>query len=91
MKLKSISDGTLNALAILTPAEYSTLMSLSAVWAKNLKTLTISAPTPTPGVVLFREPPKNLLLLKEILLKMKDDLSAKDLLGEMRLVGFSEP
>lgn len=95
LKLKSISEGTtsgaISALAILTPVEYSTLIRLSAPWTKNIKIIALSVPIPTPGVVLFREPPQNIIPLRDILLKMKDDPLAKGLLEEMRLMGFSEP
>ncbi len=90
-KLKSIAEGSVSAVAILSPTEAVTFQKMSAPWTKSLQVLAKSAVVPTARVVIFNPPLKDEVNLKNALLNLKSDPQAKDILEEMRLVGFSEP
>lgn len=89
-KLKDISEDKLQAFAILTPTEAYTLQSISASWAKGLKTIMKSNSVPTAMVVLFDPEWKGIKKLKPALMQMASDPAAKDILNELRLTGFVE-
>jgi len=91
LKLKSIAEGTLTAAAILTPNEGATLSKMTAPWTKSLTIIAKSKPVPTARVILFNNPSKEHDSLKKILLNMRNDPAAKEILEELRLTGFSEP
>lgn len=89
-KLKEISEGKQNALAILTPTESETLKKMSAQWTRELEIIAQSKPVPTACVILFGQiPVEN--ELKKLLFEIKNDAAAQEMLEEMRLAGFSEP
>jgi ABC-type phosphate/phosphonate transport system substrate-binding protein len=90
-KLKSIAEGATAGAAILTPNEGATLAKMTAPWTKSLSTIQRSQPVSTARVVLFSPIPKDADKLKQVMLNMRNDPEAKEILDEMRLAGFSEP
>jgi len=90
-KLKAISSGESPGFAILTPIEAYTLGQVSSEWAKNLKTVATSKPVPSARLILLQPDYKDAEKLKSVLLQMQNDPGAKDILDELRLVGFTNP
>lgn len=90
-KLRSIAEGTTAGAAILTSNEGTTLAKMTAPWTKSLTTIQQSKPVPTARLVLFGAPPKDTDKIRQVLLGMRTDPEAKEVLEEMRLAGFSEP
>jgi hypothetical protein len=89
MALRKIGEGSLDAVAILTPSEATSLARLSAPWANALQTIATSPPVPTARVLLFDPSWKESAKLREVLLSMGKDPTAQALLEEMRLKGFA--
>ncbi len=90
-KLKAIGSGELDALAILTPIEGATLLKIKSDWSKKIKVLKKSEPVPTAGVILFTPDANLKTKLQDELIKLDADPEAKDLLAELRLMGFAMP
>lgn len=90
-KIRSIADGSLTGAAILSPTEAATLSKMSAAWSKALTVIARSKAVPTARVVVFGSLPSDAANLKRVFLELKSDPAAKDILDELRLVGFSEP
>jgi len=90
-KLKSIAEGTTSGVAILSPTEAVTFAKMSAQWTKSLRVIAKSKPVPTARVVLFGSLPSDATNLRQVLLDLRNDPEVKDILTELRLVGFSEP
>jgi len=90
-KLRSIAGGTVTGRAILTPNEGATLAKMTVPWTKSLSTIQQSRPVPTARFVLFSPIPKDADKLRQVLINMRNDPEAKEILNEMRLLGFSEP
>ncbi len=90
-KLKAISEGAAAGAAILSPTEGATFKRMTAAWTRSLQVIGESRPVPTARVVLLSPLPKGAENLKHVLLELKNDAEAKDILNELRLTGFSEP
>lgn len=90
-KLKSIAEGIASGIAILSPTEGATFQKMSAPWTKSLQIIAKSKPVPTARVVIFNPPLKDEANLKNIFLNLRNDPEAKEILEDLRLVGFSEP
>jgi len=88
--LKKISSGEMDAVAILTPIEASTLAQVSAEWARGLVQISVSENVPTARVLLFDPAWKDADRLRQVLIGAGSDPAAKDLLLELRLKGFAE-
>ena len=91
MKLKSIAEGTQAGAAILTPTEGATFQKMTAPWTKSLEIIAKSKAVPTARVVIFNQLPQEANNLRQVLLGLKNEPEAKEILEELRLVGFSEP
>ena len=89
--LKRIGQKEIKAYILLNPLEVRTLEHLKTPWSQNLHKIQTSQPIPTARVILFSPdlPQKN--RLQKILVEMQRDPAAKEILEEMRLVGFSFP
>jgi len=87
---KKISSGEMDAVAILTPIEASTLAQVSAEWARGLVQISVSENVPTARVLLFDPAWKDADRLRQVLIGAGSDPAAKDLLLELRLKGFAE-
>lgn len=90
-KIKSIAEGKTPGAAILSPTEAATLAKMSASWTRSLQVVARSKPVPTARVVLFGSLPADATNLKQVFLDLRNDPEVKDILTELRLVGFSEP
>lgn len=89
--MKQIASGKKQGLAILTPMETNVFKRMKAPWVKSLKIIAISKAVPTARVILFSPPSSNTQELKKILLGIRNDPAAQEILKELRLVGFSAP
>lgn len=89
--MKQISSDKKTGVAILTPMEAYVFRRMKAPWVKSLQIIATSRPVPAARVVLFSSPSSKMDGLKEILLGIKSDPSAQEMLKELRLVGFSIP
>lgn len=89
-KLKKLAAGELKGYALLTPIEAYTLSKMSAQWIINLSTLETSKPIHSARFVMFGDY-KNLDALTSTLMGMKKDTEGKDILEELRLMGFARP
>lgn len=89
-KLKEIGEGRLKAYAILTPTEAATLGRLDWPWAKALRVVAESRRVSTPRVVIFDAKWEGLARFKSALIAAGSDPNAREVLNEMRLVGFAE-
>ena len=90
LNLKQIAEGKLDAVAILTPSEATSLARVSAAWSQALKVVAQSQPVPTARVVLFDPAWKGVAAFKQALLGIGSDPAARPLLDELRLMGFAE-
>lgn len=88
-KLKDIGLGKLNASAILTPTEATTLSGISAAWAEGVKRIAPSKPVPTARVVLI-DPLFDATKIRAALVGAGADPKARPILDELRLKGFAE-
>jgi hypothetical protein len=88
--LKKMASDELEVAAILTPAESYSLSKLSPDWAKNLIKIASSKPMPSAKLVLFSKW-EGTEKLKKALLAMPDDPEGREILNELRLIGFSQP
>lgn len=89
--LKKIADGGLKSQAILTPTEAATLEQISAEWATKIAVIERSKPTPSARVVLFDPAWGKAAAFKDALIKMNGDPEGREILNELRLVGFATP
>lgn len=90
LKLREIAQGSLKAIAILTPTEAAMISKLNQPWARQIKIIAKSKPVPTARVILFDKSWQGTEKLKSILLFLSADPSAKEILNELRLVGFAQ-
>lgn len=88
-KLKEIGDRKIVAFAILTPTEAATLAKISATWSQGIKIIDRSKPVPTARMLLFDPSIKNIDKIKAAFLNAGQDPKAREILNEMRLVGFA--
>lgn len=90
LKLRDIAQGSLKAIAVLTPTEAAMIAKLNQPWARQIKIIAKSKPVPTARVVLFDKSWQGAEKLKNVLLSLSADPSAKEILNELRLVGFAQ-
>lgn len=89
--LKKIADGGLKSQAILTPTEAATLEQISAEWATKIAVIERSRPVPSARVVLFDPGWGKASAFKDALIKMNGEPEGREILNELRLVGFATP
>ncbi|MBI4126980.1 MAG: glycosyltransferase [Deltaproteobacteria bacterium] len=87
-QLRTIADGQDKAYAILTPMEATTLDQLSSPWAKKLITVETSKPIPSASVILVDPSLPQAERLQNLFLTFSLKDSNKEILNELRLVGF---
>ncbi len=89
-KLKQIAQGKQTGMVLLNAQETQTVHKLNADWKNNLSTHNSAQTIPTPVVVLFDKqavnfPKEN---LTQTLVAMKQDPAGKEILAQLRLLGF---
>ncbi len=90
IQLKNIGEGRSKDFAILTPSEAFTISKLSFPWAKQIKVIETSRVVPSALVLLLDKSWSGSAKFQKALLEFGKSSDEKEILKELRLVGFAK-